>query len=252
MAELRLSHGIAGRVPAAALQQPHTCKSHKHLDCEFTCGCDERLHSLKRCPSFTWCFLLLPRLHPGHPLVSAAALNRKACSEKRVTVIRRRPSNGLLGVASAFPAPRANRTERYLCTRLEFTGAAADTIISSTSGSIGPAKVSNNQSSRGTQQEKSSRGRILIAAVVEFGGRLWKKSPWARARALCAVYINMPWGKVCGGGGGAAAAQGDGVSRCCPFFITWNSKRTGRITPLVLFPSPWPRIKKRKRGRGRP
>lgn len=109
---------------------------------------------LKRCPSFTWCFLLLPRPHPGHPLVSAAALNRKACSEKRVTVIRRRPSNGLLGVASAFPAPRANRTERYLCTRLEFTGAAADTIISSTSRSIGPAKVNNNQSSRGTQQEK--------------------------------------------------------------------------------------------------
>lgn len=30
------------------------------------------------------------------------------------------------------------------------------------------------------------------------------------------------------------------------FFITWNSKRTGRITPLVLFPSPWPRITKKK------
>lgn len=147
--------------------------------------------------------LLLPivTVTPDHPLVSAAALNRKACSEKRVTVIRRRPSNGWL---SAFPVPRANRTERYLCTRLEFTGAAADTIISITSSlpqasSVRrPCKVSKPVTGNPTRK-KSSRGRILIAAVVEFGGRLWNRSPslGTRARSVCSVYQHAMGGKVC-------------------------------------------------------
>lgn len=101
-------------------------------------------------------------------------------------------------------------------------------------------------------KKKSSRGRILIAAVVEFGGRLWKKNPWGRARALCVVYIKMPWGKVGGGGAAAAAAaQGDGVSRCCPFFYYLELQKNRPDNPPGAVPVSLAADQKKKK-RSRP
>lgn len=78
-----------------------------------------------------------------------------------------------------------------------------------------------------------------------------EKSLGTRARSLCVVYINMPWGKVGGGGAAAAAAQGDGVSRCCPFFYYLELQKNRPDNPPGAVPVSLAADQKKKK-RSRP